>query len=324
MRPLLLPTTLLLLGFSLIGCPGNNDSPKPSTDASSDSAKDARQDTQSDTSQDTKSDTQGVACVDTAVYVDGDGDGYGQGAATTACLKPDEAPAQGFARLQGDCADNDPLAYEGSEGVCGDLVDDSCDEADEACPTSQVAQMNVPQWDCTGTPPDNVYAWARFDDGEGYFEAGGCFVFFQGSAQGYYVQRRNITRVNKNPSCDQLNGCVCPSLNNRPSYDRRLYALTKSDTVDPCEELALDDRIKGDTGDAKQPVSNTCRKYLYQLHAYEIPYSFVASTLEHLKARLGAFPTVEIACLEDSPHQWLPWASLLSFPIEVNAAFKPL
>ncbi len=258
---------------------------------------------------------QGGMCTDVTVYQDGDGDGYGEGGAMMVCLEAGEDAPDGFARQMGDCNDQDPVAHDGAEGVCNDFVDDDCDGEDEACPTSQPDQMSVPSWDCTGQPPANVYAWASFADGAGYLQDGGCFVFFEGKKDVFYSQRVNISPASAD--CNARTGCVCPSLNGWPSYDRRLYAFTTSGDPSECEEIALVDHAG-----EEQPVSNACRKYLYQLHRYDIPYSHVASSLATLERRLTNFSTVEIACLEDAPHNNLPFASLITMEIQYNDGFQ--
>ncbi len=254
-----------------------------------------------------------TSCVDVSVYADGDGDGFGTGDASIQCL-PGGQPTEGFALRAGDCNDSDPLQFQGSEGVCNDNVDDDCNGADEVCPESRPDQVTIPDWDCTGDPPESVYAWARFDDGGEYFAAGGCFMFFEGGKDVFYSSRVNLERAN--PCPDELYGCTCPSLGSSPSFDRRLYAFTLAGDVEGCEEIELVDHAG-----EEQPVSNDCRKYLYQLHRYDIDYSHVATTVDALERRLAAFPTVEIACLRDAPHRALPFASLLTTSIERNPNF---
>lgn len=73
-----------------------------------------------------------------------------------------------------------------------------------------------------------------------------------------------------------------------------------------------------------QTVSTDCRKFLYQMHWPAVPppaYSFVAGSLETIERRLELFPTLEIICAADLPHTYLPFASLLSTPIEKNSGF---
>lgn len=254
-------------------------------------------------------------CVDATVYPDTDGDGYGEDdGAVEMCLE-DEAAPDGFALAGGDCRPNDVLGHPNAPEICGDWLDDDCDGVDAECPESMPG-MAVPEWDCVGAPPPSVYAWARFPDGGGYFQDGGCFYIFEGLPDEFYVTRR-LERVAMDPSCFQINGCTCPSLNNWPSYDRRMYAFTLRGEVDECAELTLIDH-----GGEEQPVSNECRKYLYQMHFYDLPHSYVGRGLDVVGRRLELFPTVEVACVEDAPHRNLPYQSLLTAPIELNPNFE--
>ena len=256
-------------------------------------------------------------CEDLTVYVDRDGDGYGTDEMIEmACLRPAEE-LSGYARNADDCAPGDVWRNPGAEEICNDNVDDDCDGDDAPCPETNAADLDIPAWDCTGVPPPNVYAWARFADGGEHFMPGGCFVFFEGLKGEFYVQRAQLTRSNQDASCDTMNGCTCPSLNGWPAYDRRLYAYTLRGDADACAETSIIDH-----GGEDQPVSNHCRKYLYQLHFYDIPYNYVAGSVEGLQRRLELFPTVEIACAEDAPHANLPFVSLLTAPIERNPNFE--
>jgi hypothetical protein len=256
-------------------------------------------------------------CVDTTLYADTDADGFGDAqAAQTLCLDEGESP-EGYTADASDCAPADGWRHPGAHEICGDNVDDDCQGGDRACPTSQPGVM-VPAWDCENdSPPTSVYAWAKFEQDQPYFQAGGCFVFFEGLAGEFYV-KHNLQRANASPDCAGINGCTCPSLNGWPSYDRRMYAFTQDDNAADCEEVSIVDH-----GGQTQPVSNACRKYLYQLHYYNIPYSYLATGVEALRQRLDAFPTVEVACAEDYPHRNLPFASLMSAPIVYNVGYQP-
>ncbi|MCB9526051.1 MAG: putative metal-binding motif-containing protein [Myxococcales bacterium] len=260
----------------------------------------------------------GGLCADVAVYPDDDGDGYGvDDGATQACLRPDEAPGAGLARQSMDCGPQDAWINPGAAEICGDQVDDDCDGRDEACPTTEVNNLNRPEWDClAGDPPPQVYAWAVFTEQNPYFQPGACFLFFEGSPGEFYVERKNVRRVSQDPGCEAINGCTCPSLNGWPSYDRRLYAFTKG-TQEPCAEVSIQDH-----GGEDQPVSSACRKYLYQLHFYDIDVSFFAHGAATVDRRLSLFPTVEIACAEDRPHANLPFQSLLQADIQRNPGFQ--
>lgn len=264
----------------------------------------------------TNPDTGMSSCVDLTVYEDSDDDGWGdQRVSQMACLAPGEV-IEGYVRNPGDCRPSDRLAHPDAEGICGDFVDDNCDGIlAEPCPETQTASVDVPVWDCTGTAPNNVYAYARFDSGGGHYRDGSCFVFFEGLPDEFYV-KHDFTRINQDPSCEQVNGCVCPSLNDWPSYDRRIYAMTTDGDRDPCNELQLNDRLGNG-----QPVSNDCRKYLYQMHFYDIPFTYMAGSLEALEARLSEYETLEVACLHDWPHANLPYQQLLGTPIVLNSGF---
>ncbi|MBI2379061.1 MAG: hypothetical protein HYV07_34015 [Deltaproteobacteria bacterium] len=262
----------------------------------------------------------GGMCVNITLFEDTDEDGFGVQATTSnACLFPGENQA-GFSRQAGDCKPGDPIAFPGSEGVCGDFVADDCANADAPCPTTQTASLDVPNWDCTGAPPSNVYAYARFASGQGHYQDGGCFIFFEGQRNEFYA-KHTLVPSNQDASCfGRYGGCICPS---SPSYDKRIMAYTLRGTVAACPETRIVDHGGVSSAEAfDQPTSNECRKYLYAMHSYfMIPASFVASTVEHLERRITSFPTVEIACAANPPNTNLRFASLLTAPIEKNPGF---
>ncbi len=264
-----------------------------------------------------KPDSGPPACVDLTVFGDADGNQYGVSTDTlSVCLRSGEEEP-GYSRQAGDCKPTDPWANPSAPEICNDYYDDNCDDVDEACPTTNEAMLDVPAWDCLGSSiPSNVYAYALFADGGTYFHPNGCFVFFEGLPNEFYVQRLSFTPVSTDASCTQINGCVCPS---SPSYDRRMYAVTKSDVVDPCTQLSIIDH-----GGETQPVSTDCRKFLYQMHWPTMPpppYSYVAGSLEALDRRITLYPIVEIVCANNPPNGFLPFASLLSTPIQKNPGF---
>lgn len=251
-------------------------------------------------------------CQDTTVYVDGDGDGQAADGADSmqVCLKAGEAPDVGYAREVGDCDDRDPLQFTGADGVCGDNVDDDCDSADEACPTSMPAQLDIPDWDCTGDAPENVVAYSVLPEQQ-YFSAGSCFYFFEGGEDVFYVKLHGFERQQ---ACTSGNGC-CAEFG---GYDNRLYAFTTSD-ADPCEDIVISQSGSG------QPVSNSCRKYLYQMNMNGGgDYSFVANSIDTLTDRIEAFGDVEIACVRDTTlsSSAFPFGTLATSPIVMNEGYK--
>ena len=252
-------------------------------------------------------------CQDTTIYADADGDGQApDGAMTkTVCLKSGEAAEAGYARETGDCDDSDPLQFTGSDGICGDYVDDDCDASDEACPESQPAQLDIPDWDCTGTPPANVVAYAQVGE-QKYFSADSCFFFFEASKDLFYVRLKGFERQS---ACTTGNGC-CAEYG---GYDNRMYAFTCSD-ADPCEDITISESGGG------QPVSNTCRKYLFQMNATgDNAYSFVAYSIDTLRERLEAFDTIEVACVRDTTlsSTAFPFGTLLTTPLMTNESYQP-
>ena len=259
----------------------------------------------------------GTMCVDTPLYTDEDGDDYGVGASVeTQCLFPEDQVA-GLGRQTDDCGPTDNWRHPGAAEICGDNVDDDCDNLDGDCPTTSPASLDIPTWDCvTGTPPNNVYAWAVFTSGAPYFQDNGCFVLYEGLVDEFYVSRVNLARLNPPSNCNtSINGCTCPSLGGWPSYDRRLYAFTRR-AGDPCAEIRIIDH-----GGEEQPVSNDCRKYLYQLHYYDIPYTYIGASVETVQRRLDLFPQVEIACASEQYPQ-LPFQSLLTANWQTNGGFQ--
>lgn len=261
---------------------------------------------------------EGEACEDTTLYEDLDSDGYGvESESSNMCVVSCE-DVSGWARVFGDCAPEDAWRHPGSDEICGDNVDDDCSGADSPCPTTNTADLDQPNWDCaTGSAPANVYAYARFASGGDYFQDGACFLLYEGLKDEFYVSRVGLTRKDAPVGCDtNINGCTCPSLNGWPSYDRRLYAFTRHEG-EPCAEVSLRDHAG-----EEQIVSSECRKYLYQLHYYDIPYTFLAHSQATVDRRLAMFPIVEIACAQDAPHANLPFASLLTTTWQKNAGFQ--
>jgi hypothetical protein len=78
--------------------------------------------------------------------------------------------------------------------------------------------------------------------------------------------------------------------------------------------------VTSDAGDG-QTVSNECRKFLYQIWFNPNELSFVANGAAKLRRRLERYDSVEIACFEGQPYDDLPFASLLTAPIQWHAGF---
>ena len=258
----------------------------------------------------------GTTCTDTPLYEDKDGDGKGSGAvAKTVCLAPSQGAEAGFSVDADDCNDDDALQYPGASGVCGDKVDDDCDQKDETCPASMPAQMNVPSWDCkTGAPPQNVYAWALVEDVGPNLITPGCMVIFAGAKDRFFVQRVGLGDT---PSCTNPGsqiGCICRSQSGS-GYDQRLYAFTRDPDAASCPDIALGSGSEG-------KVSNACRKFLYPMGNKDLKYSFVSTNVAELDRRLKDFGKVEIACVREVTQPGFIYKTLLETDIQRNDAFK--
>lgn len=77
--------------------------------------------------------------VQTVYYPDVDGDGYGNTAsAVKAC-----SPPAGYITTGGDCNDNNATIHPGATEICGNFIDDDCDEqVDEGC-TSTTPSISI-------------------------------------------------------------------------------------------------------------------------------------------------------------------------------------
>ncbi|MCK6506752.1 FG-GAP-like repeat-containing protein [Myxococcota bacterium] len=101
----------------------------------------------------------------TAMYVDGDGDGYGQGEATLRCTV-----SEGWAESAGDCDDGEPEVSPGAEERCNDRDDDCDDEVDED------EAVDAPTWYVDGDLDgygDPASALASCEAPDGTVEVGG-------------------------------------------------------------------------------------------------------------------------------------------------------
>lgn len=190
-----------------------------------------------------------------------------------------------------DCDPDDPWVGPGASEICGDWVDDDCDGEDAACPTT-AASVVVPSWNCQGTPPAEVFAWAPV---EGRVDA--CGVIFE-AANAFYFAPINFD-------------FVCPQ-----RYQDRYFAWTTTEaTCEPLTLVAYFDfdrpadfsQYGADFDYDRQPTSNACRKSLMFL-AGDLPFSYVASDAEAVRDRLSLFPSLEVGC-----HEWTGTADFASF-----------
>ena len=253
-------------------------------------------------------DDAGRACEEREFLVDPDGDSYAADGAETSleCAPPRVVPA-GFALQEGDCGPTDPGRNPGGEEICGDWVDDDCDGEDAVCPTTE-AVVTVPDWDCSGQPPDNVVAVAHLGDGGEHYAPGGCFAFFF-VANAFYVAPIGVEALEE-VACGQ--------------WDERLYAFTVVDDYEDCEPIEIDaqwDHENPPAEQAMQPVSNHCRKFLHAMLGAS-PFTYATATPGGIAHRIRLYPKLELACARTRIHTY-PWKSLLIADIEINQDFNP-
>ena len=69
-------------------------------------------------------------------YKDADGDGFSDGITnTTSCFRPvNYKLASELTAISGDCKGNDPDIHPGTTEICGNGVDEDCDDQDDTCP----------------------------------------------------------------------------------------------------------------------------------------------------------------------------------------------
>lgn len=262
-----------------------------------------------ETDQVTSDDSLCGVCEDTTLYADVDDDGFGEmGTAQVQCLPPEEGLPPGLVTMADDCADDDPWRNPGSSEICFDFVDDDCDGSDtDDCELETQQGLGVPDWDCNGQPPANVYAHAALG-------AGQCFVFFSSPAGAIFGAPLGTDTV----SCG--------------NWDVRLYAFMLAGNTDDCPPIRTDVGWPSDVAQLSeaeleefttQPVSNRCRKYAHQLRDSG-PFSYIAGDREEFDARAALFPSVEIACLGyNAPYSVYGWNSLAVGALQFNAGWAP-
>ena len=100
-------------------------------------------------------------------YDDADGDGYGDGAATSTCEPPDPT----WVAAAGDCAPADPAVSPGAAEVCDDGTDNNCDGSGAGCVIPATSPLSAATVTFTATISNEQFgdalAWAGDLDGDG-------------------------------------------------------------------------------------------------------------------------------------------------------------
>lgn len=204
------------------------------------------------------------------------------------------------------CADADPLTNASWVGFCADRRDDNCapdldEEAcadpasfllcqtdDEPCPQTQPASA-APDWDCTGEPPGNVVAVARYeDDGNEAVRSFCAFVYESPIVPGEHYA---AMRLENGPRPQEPDGkCLADQGARRHLFFSNL------------DEGACDGvRYRYPAELRFQVLSNACRKMIRNVArvdgTFEPDIQYFAATREEALAKLDVLETAEIACI---------------------------
>jgi hypothetical protein len=241
------------------------------------------------------------------------GAGMDAGPAPDSGLPPADAgapPPDAGGNVGGDCNDADPLTNQGWAGFCGDRVDDNCTvedttdpcpesasvhnycrTGDEPCPSTQPGSA-APDWDCTGTPPDNVIAYAHFTDGNEQVVSFCTFVYESTAVAGEFYAAIKLE-----------NGTNTSGPNNYCSADktarRHLYYSNLDEGA--CPEVRYIHNYNPLYPVDQQLLSNECRKMIrntqYNDPAFDPDIQYFASSRAEADAKLAILDTAEIACV---------------------------
>lgn len=223
-----------------------------------------------------------------------------------------------------DCGDDDPLTNAEWVGFCGDRVDDNCkvedttspcptattthnycNTGDEACPATQPGSA-APQWNCQGTPPDNVIAHGYYADPSNPNVVELCvFVYESTAVPGEHYVAYSFT--NGVSPFGPPSPPVTPAADCNADRAARRHLFLSNLDEGPCDGVRYIHAYPNEnpTNDLypvdDQKLSNACRKMVKNV-AFgspgfdpEIQY-FAASRAEAL-GKLAILDTAEIACI---------------------------
>jgi hypothetical protein len=255
----------------------------------------------------------------------------------------------GEGEAAGDCGDDDPLTNEGWAGFCEDRVDDNCTkDVDEECPeitSSTVAGQHhlgctsdepcpqtapgaaAPDWDCTGTAPENVVAFARFTEANEQVASFCAFVYESPVVGGEYFA--TVTLVNgtdpqgpEDPSIGS--GGLCSA-----DFSARRYLFFSDVDGAACEAVRFIHAygFESDTGFDhpvdEQKLSNRCRKAIRLVTrndpAFEPDVQFFAASEDEMRAKLDVLETAEIGCVGIDNLSGAPYRTTEVFVVQADA-----
>lgn len=241
---------------------------------------------------------------------------------TNATGEPEDQPDAGEPEVFDDCSDNDPLTRADWVGFCEDRVDDDCtinvnddpcndgvnahnlcQTADEPCPTTQPGSA-PPNWDCTGTPPENVIAFALFEQSNNQVLRFCTFVYESTEFAGEHYIAVDVDDGNEPNGPNGL--CAA-------DYSARRH-IFYSDLEDDAGNDTGCDGVKyihaypqeNPTGESypvdDQKLSNTCRKAIRNIVRnpqanFEPDIQYFAASRSEALGKLAILDTAEVACV---------------------------
>lgn len=243
-----------------------------------------------------------------------------------------------------DCQDDDALTRADWVGFCGDRVDDNCRidapndacpsgpsahnycrTGDEPCPSTQPASA-APSWNCTGTPPANVIAYAQYSDSSNVNVTAFCaFVYESTAFPGEHYVAVNVTN-GSNVRAAQ------PNTPNRDcqadTFARRHFYLSNLDEGDCPDVKYIHAYANPSTGYLGYPVddqqlSNGCRKMIrnigYNDPAFAPDIQYFAASREEALGKLAILERAEVNCIGIDNLQNQPYRTTEQFYVQASA-----
>lgn len=251
-------------------------------------------------------------------------------------------PDAGDAALS--CQDDDPLTQSDWVGFCGDRVDDNCQidapstpcpdgpsshnycrTADEPCPATQPASA-APTWDCSGTPPANVLAYASYDNSSNLNVTSFCAFVYESSAVAgeHYVAVAVTNGSNVRAAQPGTPNRDCQA----DTFARRHFYLSDLDDGDCPDVKYIHAYPNPSTGYQGYPVddqklSNRCRKMIrnigYNDPAFNPDIQYFAASREEALAKLAILDTAEVNCIGIDNLQNQPYRTTEQFYVQASA-----
>ena len=131
-------------------------------------------------------------------YLDTDGDGYGSGTAVSGCSS---TTPTGYAVNTGDCNNNNAAISPGAAEICGDGIDNNCDNQ-ESYPNQYRSRVSSGDWSNASTWDKSCNAGSTWDlalvaPSNQYFNAGNPFAVTILSGHTVTVSTTSTTKIGR-------------------------------------------------------------------------------------------------------------------------------